>query len=275
MNNPYSLSKRELEIARLLVQGKSNKEIAHILGITEHTVEYHLSNIYRKLGVRSRSEAIPKLEKVLGESWGNLGESTVENGSDKQDNTYEANGGLPGYRKIGEYFIRYKLVVIVALLLAAIVFTLFSVPEPWSRYERECEDPDMHTVGQTMIRSYASGAEVHGQFGTENTPPWNPMAGEVHYDNIELPRLDTLYLNLRYSKFSTPTVPILIFLDDEMEPRAVVITIDQHSWDQFTWTGPINLGAVERGVHRIKFFTEGQVYGVADLDKFVLTGSSP
>lgn len=275
MATPYGLSKRELDIGRLLVQGKSNKEIALLLGITEHTVEYHTSNIYRKLGVRSRAEAIPKLEKTLGEPGGELGESAVEIDSENLDNKDETNGRPPGHPNIGEYFIRYRLVVIVGILLAAIVYILFSIQEPWSRYERECEDPDMHTVGQTMIRSYASGAEVHGQFGTQNEPPWDPMAGEVLYDNIELPRLEALYLNLRYSKFSTPTVPILIYLDEETEPRAAVVTVDQHSWDTFIWTGPINLGAVERGVHRIKFFTEGQVYGVADLDKFVLTGSPP
>lgn len=52
------LSKREIEVLGALVRGLSNKEIATELFITETTVKLHISNIYRKLGVKSRSQAI-------------------------------------------------------------------------------------------------------------------------------------------------------------------------------------------------------------------------
>lgn len=52
------LSKREQDVFHLLLEGKSNKEIASSLAITEKTVEEHLTNIYKKLGVKSRTEAI-------------------------------------------------------------------------------------------------------------------------------------------------------------------------------------------------------------------------
>jgi len=55
-NNEFS--KREKDVIKLLTQGKSNKQIAFELGISNRTVEFHLSNIYTKLGVNSRSEAI-------------------------------------------------------------------------------------------------------------------------------------------------------------------------------------------------------------------------
>ena len=55
------LSKREWEVARLLLEGKSNKLIALSLGISDRTVEFHLKNIYNKLQVSTRVELILKL----------------------------------------------------------------------------------------------------------------------------------------------------------------------------------------------------------------------
>ena len=53
-----SLSKREREVLQMLTEGAENNAIAASLEITINTVEKHLKNIYRKLGVSSRSEAI-------------------------------------------------------------------------------------------------------------------------------------------------------------------------------------------------------------------------
>ena len=52
-----NLTKRETEVINLLPDGYTNKGIAKELGITEHTVETHLDRIFRKLRVRSRTEA--------------------------------------------------------------------------------------------------------------------------------------------------------------------------------------------------------------------------
>ena len=73
-----NLSKREKDVVELLLQGKSNKQIALALGITENTVEFHLKNIYTKLQVSSRSGAILKLGKSVGLLSSNLGETVVE-----------------------------------------------------------------------------------------------------------------------------------------------------------------------------------------------------
>jgi DNA-binding NarL/FixJ family response regulator len=52
-----ALTKRELEILRLVAEGHSNAQLARMLWVTEQTVKFHLSNIYRKLDVANRTEA--------------------------------------------------------------------------------------------------------------------------------------------------------------------------------------------------------------------------
>ncbi len=52
------LSKRELSILKALGSGLSNKQIAKELWLAEQTVKFHLTNIYRKLGVANRTEAV-------------------------------------------------------------------------------------------------------------------------------------------------------------------------------------------------------------------------
>jgi len=51
------LTKREIEILRLVAEGYSNSQLAKMLWVTEQTVKFHLSNIYRKLDVANRTEA--------------------------------------------------------------------------------------------------------------------------------------------------------------------------------------------------------------------------
>ena len=55
------LTERELEIANYICEGKSNKEIAEALFISQNTVRNHIYNIYRKLEVKNKIELINKL----------------------------------------------------------------------------------------------------------------------------------------------------------------------------------------------------------------------
>lgn len=56
-----SLTKREADVARFLVQRRSNDEIAELLGLKKRSVENYISSIYEKLGVFDRNALIAKL----------------------------------------------------------------------------------------------------------------------------------------------------------------------------------------------------------------------
>ena len=57
MNKHRGLSLRETEVVSHVAQGKTNRDISHILGISERTVGKHLERVYQKLGVESRTAA--------------------------------------------------------------------------------------------------------------------------------------------------------------------------------------------------------------------------
>lgn len=51
------LTRRELEVLSLIVEGHSSKEVADLLFISKRTVDFHLDNVYGKLGVTNRMQA--------------------------------------------------------------------------------------------------------------------------------------------------------------------------------------------------------------------------
>lgn len=55
---PSALTARETEVLRMIADGMANKEIAWRLGISEHTVKFHVSALLGKLGAGSRAEAV-------------------------------------------------------------------------------------------------------------------------------------------------------------------------------------------------------------------------
>jgi DNA-binding CsgD family transcriptional regulator len=54
----FGVSSRQMEIIRLILSGKSNKDIADVLFIAPHTVKNHIYNLYQKLGIKSRFELV-------------------------------------------------------------------------------------------------------------------------------------------------------------------------------------------------------------------------
>jgi LuxR family transcriptional regulator of csgAB operon len=62
----YNISHREKEIIRLVLKGKSNKDIEDRLYISLKTVKSHIYNIYQKLRVKNRLELIHLIQKSIG-----------------------------------------------------------------------------------------------------------------------------------------------------------------------------------------------------------------
>ncbi len=69
------LTHREREVLRLVAEGHSNAKLAKMLWVTEQTVKFHLSNVYRKLNVANRTEAAWWAQRN-----GLLGDDTAQNG---------------------------------------------------------------------------------------------------------------------------------------------------------------------------------------------------
>ena len=64
MRSDSLLTEKEREIAPLLGQGMSNKEIARHMGVTENAIKYHLKNLFNKLEVGSRQDAVISLKTI-------------------------------------------------------------------------------------------------------------------------------------------------------------------------------------------------------------------
>ncbi|MCS6776967.1 MAG: response regulator transcription factor [Chloroherpetonaceae bacterium] len=58
------LTPRELEVLSLIVEGYSSKEVARKLFISKRTVDFHLDNVYGKLGVTNRMQALQRATRL-------------------------------------------------------------------------------------------------------------------------------------------------------------------------------------------------------------------
>jgi len=58
------LTKREIEVLSLVIEGKSSKEVADMLYVSKRTVDFHLANIYDKLQVSNRVQAFRRAARL-------------------------------------------------------------------------------------------------------------------------------------------------------------------------------------------------------------------
>lgn len=61
---PIKLTKRELEVLSLVIEGRSSKEVADMLFVSKRTVDFHLANIYDKLHVTNRVQAFRRATRL-------------------------------------------------------------------------------------------------------------------------------------------------------------------------------------------------------------------
>jgi DNA-binding CsgD family transcriptional regulator len=115
MKQINKLSRRELEVVHLLLQGKSNKLIAFALGISDRTVEFHLKNVYEKYQVSSRMELVLKLGNTTGDDAisEKLGHSTVARSRGKIENRdrRQSKTDWAASHKIAVYLIGKELIM--------------------------------------------------------------------------------------------------------------------------------------------------------------------
>ncbi len=85
------LSNREAEVAELVSKGLSNKEVANRLFVTEKTVKFHLTNIYKKMHVKSRAQLIVWCLPHMGFVESSNNQQQINNSTGGAANT---NGGI-------------------------------------------------------------------------------------------------------------------------------------------------------------------------------------
>ena len=61
---PIKLTKREIEVLTLVIEGRSSKDVADMLYVSKRTVDFHLANIYDKLNVTNRVQAFRRATKL-------------------------------------------------------------------------------------------------------------------------------------------------------------------------------------------------------------------
>lgn len=64
ISEAVQLTKREVEILSLIIEGHSSKKVADLLFISKRTVDFHLDNIYQKLQVTNRLQAIQRARRL-------------------------------------------------------------------------------------------------------------------------------------------------------------------------------------------------------------------
>ncbi|HEY9153122.1 MAG TPA: response regulator transcription factor [Anaerolineales bacterium] len=146
-------SERERKVIEALLQGKSNKQIAATLGLSLRTVEFHLSNIYKKLGVTSRIEAALKLSEE------HLRESALETNDALRKSTVEKAGEIIENGENPVQLRRQKMKNLVYILMSGVVLILIigvslfgkQVPNLFTQELQASATPEIAKATETLI----------------------------------------------------------------------------------------------------------------------------
>jgi DNA-binding CsgD family transcriptional regulator len=142
---------REKQMIALLLEGKSNKQMALALGTSVRTVEFHLSKIYSKLGVSSRTEAALKLsqEQLRESAMEGLRNSTVAESEESGDN---AGASISHWR------LPMKTIALILTGLLALTLVIFLVL--FDRPSMIANAPIVPTFPATAVSPTPSGTST-------------------------------------------------------------------------------------------------------------------
>jgi DNA-binding CsgD family transcriptional regulator len=167
MNLVGQFSQKERAVIELLLQGKSNKQIAYLLHTAPRTIEYHLTNIYSKLGVGSRAEAIILLTKNYSTSQVNLPandlrESTVVPPLDVHDNTKTRTLAWRQSMKTRKIlYIGFGLIALICI--GYLIFT--NLPTSDTQIDINAADPEISLVVSSSPTSSQPELDSDEQLG--------------------------------------------------------------------------------------------------------------
>ncbi len=155
--DPFTL--REKQMIALLLEGKSNKQMALALGMSVRTVEFHLSNIYAKLGVSSRTEAALKLsqEQLRESATEGLRASTVAEAEQPRDNA----GASISRRRLP---MKTSALILTGLLATTLVILLLVSSRP----SMTAYAPLAPTFPATAVSPTLSGTSTPGATAKEH-----------------------------------------------------------------------------------------------------------
>src|SRR5271157_5858864 len=145
MRSSEQFSARERKVIELLLKGKSNKQMAVLLGVSARTIEFHLSNIYKKLKVSSRTEAVLMLsERYPRESTGTSPKaiSVVSTVAKKQKLTKIVDNPFQLWR----HLMPFAFYLLITLALLALLFGLWRLK------------PDLFGSPVTVVRQASATA---------------------------------------------------------------------------------------------------------------------
>ena len=194
-----TFSEREEDVISLLLEGKSNKQIAQALNISISTVEFHLGNIYSTLRVSSRSEAIIKLlDDHLWESTGKPGkhelrQAIVETGDQSQENKKNFDWT---WRFSMKKFLSNKTGLIAIMVIAVIVFLFLLKPNENQGTDQPTISPREQIIAeaQQLVAHYDQAIQNEMQTGEVETST-DPSSGKeiFHFKGDSYGTIATLY----------------------------------------------------------------------------------
>lgn len=194
LNQP--LTEREKNVVAFLLQGKSNKQIAQELSVAIRTVEFHISHIYKKLGVSSRAEALIKLsENHLRETTGaSFRESTVDKVREPTENG--VNPIISKRRITLKKLLLYILAIVSISCLGLFVFFLV-----YRAGQSGISEQQIGTVQVTSVPIKYLPAQANNPTEVLSNPPDTPTP-------TSLPKIELLK--------AAPTATKIVFPPDEI-----------------------------------------------------------